>query len=349
MRRVISTTSSRRLTAIAAVVVACAIIPIASASSRAHHADLTTVSFLDDFTTNGTDSGYIVAGKPGGFLEKQGLQQNYSPGTGSPATAQAVATGQVQFGEISTSALVTGVAAGEPIKAIAVVTGQDGFGVLTTADITTPAGLVGKTITTGNSLLVPIFQAWMKAKGIDPSKVNLVTVAPAALDTSVTSGAANGCLCLSYGDRLRINAAGTKTSFFPFSEVGLGFTGNVIITNNNMIQNSPDIVRKFLKATLQGWNYAFDNPNLAAGILQAQVASQSPLANAQTNVLTLKAMRKVRFTPNQKGHPVGWMSVIDWATAIKQLKLQNVLTIAPPSADSLFTNAFIPNLGRYAK
>ncbi len=342
MKRAIPRTNSRWLIGLFGALLSLALIPIASGTTHTKKATLTSVSFMDDFTTNGTDAGYIVGQEPNGYYAQQGISLNYSPGTGSPATAQAVATGQVQFGEIATSALVTAVAAGEPIKAIAVIEGQDGFGVVTVPSITSPAGLSGKTITTGNSLLVPIFQAYLKDKGV--TGVNLVTVAPSALDTSVTSGSADGCLCVAYSDRLRINAgvSGGKTNFFPFSEDNLGFTGNVVITSNNMIQNSPDIVKRFMKATMKGWNFSYDNPNLAAGDLQGLIANQSPLATAKTNVATLKAMKKVRFTKNQKGHPPGWMSVIDWATAIKQLKLEGVLTVAPPSAASLFTNAFIP-------
>ncbi|HEX4520611.1 MAG TPA: ABC transporter substrate-binding protein [Gaiellaceae bacterium] len=344
MKRAIPRTNTRMLVGLLGAVVALALIPIASGTIHAKKASLTTVSFMDDFTTNGTDAGYIVGEEPNGYYNKQGISLNYSPGTGSPATAQAVATGQVQFGEITTSALVTAVAAGEPIKAVAMIEGQDGFGVVTVPSITTPAGMSGKTITTGNSLLVPIFQAYLKDKGV--TGVNLVTVAPSALDTSVTSGSADGCLCVAYSDRLRINAtvSGGKTNFFPFSADNLGFTGNVVIVNNSTIASNPDLVKRFIKATMQAWNFAYDNPNLAAGDLQGLIANQSPLATAQTNVATLKAMKKVRFTKSQAGHPPGWMSVLDWAAAIKQMKLEGVLTVAAPSAASLFTNQFIPPL-----
>jgi NitT/TauT family transport system substrate-binding protein len=324
---------------------ALALVPFASGAARAHK-DLTNVTFEDDFTTNGTDAGYIVAEKSGGYYNQQGIQLQYSPGTGSPTTALAVATGQQQFGEIATSALITAVSQGEPIEAVALVSGQDGFGVVTTPSITSPAQMVGKTIAAGNPLLVPIFQAYLKAKNVDPSQVHIVSVAPSALDTSVTSGSADGCLCVAFSDRLRINAAisGNKTNFFPFSDVGLGFTGNVVITNTNTIQNNPDLVKKFVKATIQGWNYAFDNPNLAAGVLQALVASQSPLATAQTNVATLKIMRKERYTKNTKGHPNGYISIADMGNAVHQLKLEGVLQAAAPSADKLFTNQFVPGM-----
>ncbi len=340
MKTAITRTKSRWLVGLFGAFLVLALIPAASGTTRTHALD--TVSFMDDFTTNGTDAGYIVAEEPNGYYNKQGIQLNYSPGTGSPATAQAVATGQVQFGEIATSALVTAVAAGEPIKAIGVMEGQDGFGIVTVPSITSPAGLSGKTIATGNSLLVPIFQAYLKDKGI--TGVNLVTVAPSALDTSVTSGAADGCLCVSYSDRLRINAgiSGGKTNFYPFSEVGLGFTGNVVIANTNTIQSNPDLVKRFMKATMQGWNFAYDNPNLAAGDLQGLIANQSPLATAKTNVATLKTMKKVRYTKAELGHPPGWMAVADWGRAVSQLKLEGVLTVAAPSATSLFTNQFIP-------
>ena len=340
---------ARWLIGLGALAASLALVPLGTAAASSRAAAMTPVTFEDDFTTNGTDAGYIVAEEPNGYYNQQGITLQYSPGTGSPATAQAVASGQQMFGEITTSALVTAVAQGEPIRAVALVSGQDGFGVVADANITSPAQLVGKTVTTASPFLVPIFQAFLKAKGVDPSQVNIVSVAPAALDTSVTSGQAQACLCVAFSDRLRIDAAGTATNDFPFTDVGLGFTGNVIITNTNTIQNSPDVVRRFVKASLQGWNFAFDNPNLAAGDLQGEVANQSPLATAKTNVQTIRIMRKGRYTKNNAGHPYGWMSVLDWANAIKQLKLEGVLTIAPPAASALFTNAFIPAAPAKAK
>lgn len=314
-----------------------ALVPAASGST--HSASLTPASFEDDFTTNGTDAGYVVALRRG-YYKQQGIDMTYSPGTGSTTTAQAVASGQVTFGEIATSQLVTSVSQGEPIKAIAVVNGSDGFGVVAKSDITTPQQLEGKTVVTASPLLTPLFQAYAKQKGI--SGVHLIQVAPSALDTSMTSGTADGCLCVSYSDRLRINAVLGKTSFFPFSDVGLGFTGNVIIANTKTIQDNPALVRGFLAAAIKGWNFAFDNPNLAAGDLQAEVSSQSPLASAQTNVATLKIMKKLRYTKNTIGHPPGWISVVDIANAVKQLKIEGVLQGAAPAASSLFTNQFIP-------
>ncbi len=344
MKRYFPRTRSRLLVGgIVCLLGALALIPLASGAVRSHAATLENVTFEDDFTTNGTDAGYIVGEEPNGYYNQQGINLQYSPGTGSPATAQAVASGQQQFGEIATSALITAVSQGEPIKAVAIIEGQDGFGVVANKSITSPDQLVGKTIAAGNSLLIPIFQAYLKAKNIDPSKVNIVSVAPAALDTSVTSGAADGCLCVAYSDRLRINATlGTSTTFFPFSDVGLGFTGNVVITNTKTITDDPGLVKRFVKATMQGWQFAYNNPNLAAGDLQGLVASQSPLASAKTNVATLKAMKLVRFTKSELGHPIGWMSIADWGSAVKQLKLENVLVTAAPAASSLFTNAFLP-------
>ena len=341
MKREILRTRSRWPIALIGALLTFALIPVAMGAVGTHK-DLTTVTFMDDFTTNGSDSGYIVAGKPDGYLNKVGLQMQYSPGTGSGTTAQAVASGQYEFGEIATTALVNAVSQGSPIIALAKVTGQDGFGVVVTSDITSPAQLTGKTVVAASALLIPIFNAWLKAKNI--TGVNLVSVAPSALDSSVTSGAASGCLCVSFSDRIRINAAGTKTNFFPFAEVGLGFMGNIIITNTSMVRDHPDIVKKFLGAVLKGWQYSFDNPNLTAGILQSQVASQSPLASAQTNVTTLKAMKTLRTTPATAKKPYGWMSAVDWASAVKQMQIQGVLLSAPPSAAQLFTNAFNPVL-----
>ena len=105
-----------------------------------------------------------------------------------------------------------------------------------------------------------------------------------------------------------------------------------------------EFVRRFVAASLQGWNFAYDNPNIAAGILQALVPTQSAYATALTNVSTLKAMRKLRYSAAQVGHPYGWESARDWGATIKAMVNGGALTSTPPAASALYTNAFIPGV-----
>ena len=45
----------------------------------------------------------------------------------------------------------------------------------------------------------------------------------------------------------------TDSECFPFSDVDADPVGWGIVANNEMIENNPDVVRRFLRAFLKGW------------------------------------------------------------------------------------------------
>src|SRR5438105_725606 len=50
------------------------------------------------------------------------------------------------------------------------------------------------------------------------------------------------------------------------SNYGLNFYADTIFTTEKMIKEKPDLVKRFVAATLKGWNYAAANPEEAAQI-----------------------------------------------------------------------------------
>ena len=50
-------------------------------------------------------------------------------------------------------------------------------------------------------------------------------------------------------------------------EYGVHFYGDTILSTDNMIKSDPDLVLRFLRATLKGWTYAIENPEKAASLV----------------------------------------------------------------------------------
>ena len=61
---------------------------------------------------------------------------------------------------------------------------------------------------------------------------------------------------------------GEDVFFFNPADFGVSFVANSVITSEAMLKNNPDLVEKFLKALLKGWEAAMDPAN-EAGILDA--------------------------------------------------------------------------------
>jgi NitT/TauT family transport system substrate-binding protein len=61
---------------------------------------------------------------------------------------------------------------------------------------------------------------------------------------------------------------GLHVEAMRFSDFGLVAYGNMVLTTDALIKETPDLVRRFTQATLRGLAYAFENPQEAASILQ---------------------------------------------------------------------------------
>ncbi|MBT3179186.1 MAG: ABC transporter substrate-binding protein [Desulfobacula sp.] len=61
----------------------------------------------------------------------------------------------------------------------------------------------------------------------------------------------------------RLAREGEDVYFFNPADFGVNFVANSVITSQAMLEKSPDIVEKFLKALLKGWEAAMDPANEA--------------------------------------------------------------------------------------
>jgi NitT/TauT family transport system substrate-binding protein len=66
---------------------------------------------------------------------------------------------------------------------------------------------------------------------------------------------------------LRMQAAPAKLVRLAFVDAGVSFYGNGIIATDNTIATKPDIVRRFVAATIRGMKDAFARPDEAGRII----------------------------------------------------------------------------------
>ena len=52
---------------------------------------------------------------------------------------------------------------------------------------------------------------------------------------------------------------GYEVNILKINEYGFDMYGDILYTSKNLIQNNPEMVENFIKATIQGWKYAFEN------------------------------------------------------------------------------------------
>lgn len=60
---------------------------------------------------------------------------------------------------------------------------------------------------------------------------------------------------------------GQEINEIQLSNYGIEVYGIALITNENLIKEKPDLVKRFVAATIKSWNYAISHPEEAVDAL----------------------------------------------------------------------------------
>jgi NitT/TauT family transport system substrate-binding protein len=229
------------------------------------------VTFVTDFGFNGRHAYYYVA-LDKGYYKAAGLDVKIVRGQGSTDAVKQVASGAAQIGFADSSAVIFAQANDKiPVKLVSIIYAKPPHAiyVLKESGITKPKDLEGKTVAdTAFSAVPKMFGAYCKAAGIDASKVTWVVAGSDALPGMLALGRVNGIGQYTVGEPLLKKAAAPKEIVeLAYSDVGLDYYGSGIVTTESTLQQNPEMVRKFVAATLHGLKDAMANPQEAGEIM----------------------------------------------------------------------------------
>ncbi len=243
-------------------------IGLAFASSNAVLAQ-DKVRFQTDWIPSGEHAMYY-GGWSKGIYAKHGIDITITRGYGSGDTVTKVAGGAADFGVADIAAVFTARARSNvPVKTIAVIYNESPHSmfVLKSSGITNFKGLEGKKIgvTPGNSHRF-YFPQVAKRAGTDPNKIiwtNMDGAAMAAQLIAKNIDAAPFYSIHSFYINKAAAKAGEEIVVLPFVSVGFKIYAASIITSDKTIKDKPDLVKRFLAATKEVFEWARDNPEEA--------------------------------------------------------------------------------------
>jgi len=223
------------------------------------------VRFQLDFIPGGFHAPWYVAQEKG-FFKEEGLNVKISRGYGSGDTVMKLAAGQFDIGLATLGALISARANETvPVKAVMLYVTRDmlTMWVRDEGKINHPRDLEGKTIATsaGNAHYV-LFPLFAKGAGFDASKVKWVTVDGAVMGPMLVNKQVDAAPYFWYhAARIRPMAAerGMKLKPFPYADYGLKLYSSSLIARDETIQKDPDMIARFVRATLKGMRYAAEN------------------------------------------------------------------------------------------
>jgi NitT/TauT family transport system substrate-binding protein len=294
------------------------------------------VTFVTDFGYNGRHAYYFVALEKG-YYARQNLDVQIVRGQGSADAVKQVAAGTAQIGFADAAAVILGRGNDQiPVKLVAMVYAKPPHAiyVLKESGITKPKDLEGKKVAdTAFSAVPKLFDAYAKAANIDAGKVTWLVAAADTLPGMLTTGRADGIGQFIVGEPLLAKSAAPKQVLaLSYADAGLDLYGNGIIASDATIKSNPDLVRRFVTATMQGLKDAIADPQAAGTIMNKHHREvDADIAAGET-----------RIVGTLTGQPLG---VLDALRVKKTLDIvAGAYTLKHPvMPDDLYAPGFISN------
>ena len=278
---------------------------------------------------------YFVALEKGWYAE-EGLSVSIYRGFGSNATITSVSEGKDQFGEAGFGSVQTALTKGSNVKIVAIEYKKSlvGLAFFERSGINNPKDLEGKKIALAPfDTTFTLWDAFANANGIDTSKVEIVNVSTDLYLTSLFEGTVD--VIGSFGDafpKYQLIAAGQgqpELAWMGFADWGLNAYDQAIIVNSEFMNDNPDVVRRFLRASFKGIQYAKENPEEALSILKKY--------NPEISENSERAFNEVAI-PNLSSDGIADPELLQSSLDIYEAALGLQTTITP---EQIYTSEFL--------
>jgi NitT/TauT family transport system substrate-binding protein len=253
-------------------------------------AKATDLNFITDFGYNGRHSYFFVA-LDKGYYKAEGLDVTILRGQGSIDAIKKVASGAATIGFADAGALVLARSNDAiPVKLLMITYASSPHAIFAIAGngVQTPRDLEGKTVADSPFSAMPlIFKAYAKAAGIDAQKVKWVSAESSSLPSLLATGRVDAVAQFTVGQSLLEAAVKPKKLIrFAYKDAGLDYYGNGLVATEDTIRSNPELLQKFVRATLKGMRDAFANPAEAAAIMHKYHREISPeVAQGETELV----------------------------------------------------------------
>jgi NitT/TauT family transport system substrate-binding protein len=308
------------------------------ASLQAHAQ--TPIKFTLDWVFQGPTAPFLVALEKG-YYKAEGLDVTMDPGQGSAGAVQRVATGAYQIGFADVNATIEYNAKNPGKEVLCVFMAYDfaPFGVyaLKKSGIKTPKDLEGKKVAvTPGDPLGQLLQAVCKANSVDCGKITMIQVDPAAKVVTVLEKKADALLGGVDDQYFLIKYKGASPAAMRYADFGANIVGMTILTSGDTLKKNPDLVKRFVRATVKSWDESKKNPDAAVDAAM----KAKPDLNRQSTLDQLKVDIELLDSKNSKGR-IGWGAQADWDQTLAILKNYRDLQ-TDKTWTAFHTNEFVP-------
>jgi NitT/TauT family transport system substrate-binding protein len=288
---------------------------------------------------------YVFVAKEMGFFEKHGLDVTIDRGFGSGKVCVPVDQGQYDFGLTDLSVLMTCVGRGLDLVGIAGIWPRSPIGIFSLKEtgITKPKDLEGQTVAfdvgSGDFQLWPAF---VKATGIDDSKVKKVTMDGAALIKSLVEKQvkAEGNFFGSIAPS--VWAQGQELNSILYEDYGVKTFSIAVACKRATIEKRPEVCKGFVDGLLEGLKYVYLNPEKSVELHMKSVKEFQGGSTLNRKVIEYGQAvgTALGVAESVKLHGLGYMDPTLVATTANTVKTYMDVK-NPPELEKLYTNQFV--------
>ena len=304
---------------------------------------LEAVTFATDWKAQAEQGGFYQA-KALGLYEKAGLDVTIRGGGPGVNIPQLLGASAIDFGMGSNSFIpLNMVRAGVPAKAVMAAFQKDPQVLIThpRADITTLADIKGKPVMIADAS-INAFWVWLRAKydfsdrqirkytfNLAPFLVNPKAVQQGYVTSEPYTISTRG---------------GFEPQVFLLSDFGYPSYAAMVLAQNRLIEDRPELVQAFVNASIEGWrSYIYGDPSPGNKLILA--ANPDMRQDIIDQAIEQLRQRGMLASPDTEKHGLGAMSEARWQSFFKTMSENGVypLTLDWQNAFTTdFTNAGAP-------
>lgn len=277
--------------------------------------------------------------KARGYYAEEGIDVTFQVGRGGADVAKQVAVGNVDIGHAIGDAPIIVRANGLPVKVVALLGGR----ALTQIAIREDSGIAGIAGLEGKRVGVMSFQdvtfynllAALASEGLTRQDVDVQAVGPAGVVQLMISGDLDAISSVPEWSA-SIEAAGVPLTVQPINDI-FPALAQAVLASDETIAERPDLVRRFVRATLRGVQDVIDDPAGSAAYLAETVPAFE--GQAATLEAVMRAYGELVYTMDE-GETLGRVNP-ERLAAVQDFYVDNGIVAEASPLDDLYTNEFV--------
>ena len=298
--------------------------------------ELEKITVVLDWTPNTNHTGLYVA-KDQGYYEEEGLDVEIIM-PGESGADQLVASGKADFGVSYQESITQARIQDVPIVSIAAVIQHNtsGFASPVEKNIVSPKDFEGKKYGGwGSPIEESVISSLMKQENADPKEVSIINIGNTDFFTAVERDVDFAWIYYGWtGVESKLRGKDINMVYLTDYSEKLDYYTPVLATNEEMIENDPEKIKAFLKATSKGYQFTIDKPDQAADILIKAAPDLDPeLVKKSQDWLSPRYQDDAIRWGEQKLEV--WENYANWM-------FENKLLEKELDAAKAFTNEFLP-------